>query len=116
VEQLVPVCNSLILLKAPVGVAQHEIDAGTKGKRARNPYFTGLTFGDPSRTRTCNPRSRNPLLYPVELWDRCHATSFGAALGAGGQAGEPNHGSVHSTVNMKNPLSRKEILRTESDE
>jgi hypothetical protein len=26
--------------------------------------------GDPSRTRTCNPRSRNPLLYPVELWDR----------------------------------------------
>jgi hypothetical protein len=31
-------------------------------------------------------------------------------------AGEPNHGSVHSTVNMKNPLSRKVILRTESDE
>ena len=26
--------------------------------------------GDPSRIRTCNPRSRNPLLYPVELWDR----------------------------------------------
>src|SRR3954462_11585786 len=26
--------------------------------------------GDPGRTRTCNPRSRNPLLYPVELRDR----------------------------------------------
>lgn len=26
--------------------------------------------GDPNRIRTCNPRSRNPLLYPVELWDR----------------------------------------------
>src|SRR5687767_10447372 len=44
--------------------------------------------GDPSRIRTCNPRSRNPLLYPVELWDR----SF-SALG------------LHSTANMKNPLS-----------
>jgi hypothetical protein len=72
--------------------------------------------GDPSRTRTCNPRSRNPLLYPVELWDRCHAICLGAAHWPGGQAGEPNRGSVHSTVNMKNPLSRKEILRTESDE
>ena len=29
-----------------------------------------LGLGDPSRIRTCNPRSRNPLLYPVELWDR----------------------------------------------
>ena len=29
--------------------------------------------GDPSRIRTCNPRSRNPLLYPVELWDRSGA-------------------------------------------
>src|SRR5262249_47714556 len=26
--------------------------------------------GDPGRTRTCNPRSRNPQLYPVERWDR----------------------------------------------
>lgn len=26
--------------------------------------------GDPDRIRTCNPRSRNPLLYPVELRDR----------------------------------------------
>ena len=39
--------------------------------------------GDPSRIRTCNPRSRNPLLYPVELWDRCR---------------------LHSIANMKNPL------------
>jgi hypothetical protein len=30
----------------------------------------GIMTGDPSRIRTCNPRSRNPLLYPVELWDR----------------------------------------------
>jgi hypothetical protein len=30
-------------------------------------------IGDPSRIRTCNPRSRNPLLYPVELWDRLAA-------------------------------------------
>jgi hypothetical protein len=37
-------------------------------------------------------------------------------LGPAVRAGEPNHGSVHSTVNMKNPLLRKEILRTESDE
>src|SRR5688500_16578605 len=44
--------------------------------------------GDPSRIRTCNPRSRNPLLYPVELWDR----SFSALR-------------LHSTANMKNPLS-----------
>jgi hypothetical protein len=42
--------------------------------------------GDPSRIRTCNPRSRNPLLYPVELWDRC---------------------CIHSTANMKNPLLRQ---------
>ena len=36
-------------------------------------YVTGLEYvwiGAPSRIRTCNPRSRNPLLYPVELWDR----------------------------------------------
>jgi hypothetical protein len=39
--------------------------------------------GDPSRIRTCNPRSRNPLLYPVELWDRR---------------------ALHSIANMKNPL------------
>src|SRR4030088_2099441 len=33
--------------------------------------------GDPSRIRTCNPRSRNPLLYPVELWDRNEFNSLG---------------------------------------
>jgi hypothetical protein len=43
--------------------------------------------GDPSRIRTCNPRSRNPLLYPVELWDRNLRTLW-----------------LHSTANMKNPL------------
>jgi hypothetical protein len=32
--------------------------------------FSIVSLGDPSRIRTCNPRSRNPLLYPVELWDR----------------------------------------------
>jgi hypothetical protein len=42
--------------------------------------------GDPSRIRTCNPRSRNPLLYPVELWDRWR---------------------LHSIANMKNPLCRQ---------
>jgi hypothetical protein len=42
--------------------------------------------GDPSRIRTCNPRSRNPLLYPVELWD------------------PSGH---HITANMKNPLPRQ---------
>ena len=47
--------------------------------------------GDPSRIRTCNPRSRNPLLYPVELWDRW---------------------ALHSTANMKNPLSGQALLRT----
>jgi hypothetical protein len=48
--------------------------------------FFWLKTGDPSRIRTCNPRSRNPLLYPVELWDR--------------------HG-LYSIVNMKNPLCRQ---------
>src|ERR1700682_3080758 len=42
--------------------------------------------GDPSRIRTCNPRSRNPLLYPVELWDRR---------------------ALLSIANMKNLLSRQ---------
>ena len=47
--------------------------------------------GDPSRIRTCNPRSRNPLLYPVELWDR----RFTALVASAG---------LHSIANMKNPL------------
>jgi hypothetical protein len=49
--------------------------------------------GDPSRIRTCNPRSRNPLLYPVELWDRNFRTLTFRTLG------------LHSIANMKNPLS-----------
>jgi hypothetical protein len=56
-----------------------EIAAGAKRGRHNES-------GDPSRIRTCNPRSRNPLLYPVELWDRCR---------------------LHSTANMKNPLRRQ---------
>jgi hypothetical protein len=51
--------------------------------------------GDPSRIRTCNPRSRNPLLYPVELWDR--------------PARPP---SLHSTANMKNPPRRQACFRS----
>src|SRR5436190_12094632 len=43
-------------------------------------------IGDPSRIRTCNPRSRNPLLYPVELWDRWR---------------------LYTIAEMKNPLRRK---------
>lgn len=42
--------------------------------------------GDPSRIRTCNPRSRNPLLYPVELWDRWR---------------------LYTIANMKNPRWRQ---------
>jgi hypothetical protein len=60
---------------------------GTLKFRLRRSYVIE-NIGDPSRIRTCNPRSRNPLLYPVELWDRCLS-----ALG------------LHSTANMKNPPS-----------
>src|SRR6266436_7028091 len=58
---------------------------GTRYLREQNAQRIEI-FGDPSRIRTCNPRSRNPLLYPVELWDRR------------GQ---------FSTANMKNPLPRQ---------
>ena len=47
------------------------------------PVAAAACAGDPSRIRTCNPRSRNPLLYPVELWDRQRP---------------------YTTANMKNPL------------
>jgi hypothetical protein len=47
--------------------------------------------GDPSRIRTCNPRSRNPLLYPVELWDRWR---------------------LYTIANMKNPQLRQTPFRT----
>lgn len=56
-------------------------------------------IGDPSRIRTCNPRSRNPLLYPVELWDRPGGNRPGYS---------PYRLSLSSTANMKNPLSRQD--------
>ena len=52
-----------------------------------------MKLGDPSRTRTCNPRSRNPLLCPVELWDRFASTVTAYAL------------RLHTIANMKIPLS-----------
>ena len=55
--------------------------------------------GDPSRIRTCNPRSRNPLLYPVELWDR---------PGGSRPRYSPYRLSLSSTANMKNPLPRQD--------
>ena len=55
--------------------------------------------GDPSRIRTCNPRSRNPLLYPVELWDRPGGSRPGYS---------PYRLSLSSTANMKNPLPRQD--------
>ena len=51
----------------------------------QNTYLIEI-IGDPSRIRTCNPRSRNPLLYPVELWDRNFRKP-----------------GLHSIANMKNP-------------
>ena len=45
------------------------------GQARMKPIRSKSKTGDPSRTRTCNPRSRNPLLYPVELWDRLEAGS-----------------------------------------
>jgi hypothetical protein len=56
------------------------------GRCVRERRYPIEDIGDPSRIRTCNPRSRNPLLYPVELWDRR---------------------GLHSIANMKNPLSRQ---------
>ena len=54
------------------------IETGAVGMPNSAAKNAGVT-GDPSRIRTCNPRSRNPLLYPVELWDRSFA-SLGLAL------------------------------------
>ena|SRR5579883_841324 len=45
------------------GVMQH-------GNLMQSLKKTFENIGDPGRIRTCNPRSRNPLLYPVELRDR----------------------------------------------
>jgi hypothetical protein len=47
--------------------------SNNRGRKARHAQVAARPLngsGDPSRIRTCNPRSRNPLLYPVELWDR----------------------------------------------
>ena len=59
--------------------------------------------GDPGRIRTCSPQSRNLMLYPVELRDR-----LGRDL-VGGMPVRPNASRrLHSTANMKNPLSRQD--------
>ena len=55
-------------------------------KPERSKHHLIEIVGDPSRIRTCNPRSRNPLLYPVELWDRWR---------------------LYNIANMKNPLCRQ---------
>ena len=39
-----------------------------------------LRFGDPGRIRTCNPQSRNLMLYPVELRDRLGPPGFWGGL------------------------------------
>ena len=38
-----------------------------KIKKPPKFYLGGLTFCTPEGSRTPNPRSRNPILYPVEL-------------------------------------------------
>jgi hypothetical protein len=58
----------------------------SKANSVRPRQQQSKASGDPSRIRTCNPRSRNPLLYPVELWDR-----------------RP----PYNIANMKNPLPRQ---------
>ena len=64
-------------------------------------------FGDPGRTRTCNPRSRNPLLCPVELRDRLEhgldMTRHGKTLAASSDRAV----HLHNTANMKNLLFRQ---------
>src|ERR1700692_2706840 len=69
-------------VQAFLQIAGRQAIAETTGK----PYKSGLRIGDPSRIRTCNPRSRNPLLYPVELWDRWQ---------------------LYTIANMKNPQLRQ---------
>jgi hypothetical protein len=66
-------------------------DHNLRGARDQFVQTTEDFSGDPSRIRTCNPRSRNPLLYPVELWDHPATRSRG----------------LHSTANMKNPHPRQ---------
>src|SRR5258708_33926553 len=69
-----------------MSIPGHKTEAEPGFLKALATLLILLTIGDPSRIRTCNPRSRNPLLYPVELWDRR---------------------ALLSIANMKNPLSRQ---------
>jgi hypothetical protein len=59
--------------------------------------------GDPSRIRTCNPRSRNPLLYPVELWDRRRPYTTANMKNPLPGAAVPNHFAVHKSVPGRGP-------------
>jgi hypothetical protein len=54
----------------------------------------GSAMSDPSRTRTCNPRSRNPLL---TLWVRV-ANAWICALGAGTRSHSGIRWSVHTII------------------
>ena len=50
------------------GIAAEEIECGIScGEEAAGDRYQR---GDPGRTRTCNPRLRRPMLYPIELRGR----------------------------------------------
>ena len=83
-EQIVRVGKLLISLVSARSALLHGNRQKNEPETVRKCLKSEVYIGDPSRTRTCNPRSRNPLLYPVELWDRR---------------------GLHSIANMKNPLS-----------
>ena len=51
-------------------VIRHALNGATRNSAA--------SLGDPGRIRTCNPQSKNLMLYPVELRDR---TVCGGAAG-----------------------------------
>ena len=105
----------------PTSLSMHETLSGYASAsgtcRSIGQAFVARRNGDPSRTRTCNPRSRNPLLYPVELWDRCYVGGrlSGRWCRLFGQLSRRTV-PLDSTVNRKNPLSRKGFLRTYGDE
>lgn len=67
--------------------------ARTHDNRNHNPGLYQLSYihhriittgstGAPDRNRTCNPRLRRPVLYPVEL--RVHSVRLGSVVGAVG--------------------------------